>query len=95
MEPRGFAYEILGRCGNDYEAPHTIASDLARDLGRTVTEEEVRAALIDLAVAGQVDAYIFLPCQSEYVRISPTEATSIDQPWFMMSQKGRAEYGAS
>jgi hypothetical protein len=34
--------EVLSRVAEDYEAAHTITSDIARDLGRAVSEVEVR-----------------------------------------------------
>src|SRR5258708_3989376 len=44
-----FEDEVLGRISSDYEAAHTNADDIARDLKRPVTQAEVLAALLSLA----------------------------------------------
>jgi hypothetical protein len=75
--------EVLDRCGNDVEAPHTIASDISRDLGRQVSESEVRAAFLSLASKGLVQAYTFEASSSRYVPISSAEAAHTDAAWFM------------
>ena|ERR1700680_2243680 len=92
MNRSAFEHEVLGRGGNDYETPHTIAGELARDLGRSVTESEVRAALISLASKGLVQAYVFEASRSDYVPISSAAASQEEAAWFMMSAKGRESY---
>lgn len=37
--------EVLWSCGDDYEAPHTITAQVAREMERPITESEVRAVL--------------------------------------------------
>jgi hypothetical protein len=81
--------EVLDRCGNDYEAPHTIASDIARDLKRPVSDAEVRAAFRSLAVQGLVDAYVFDDVRNQYVPISASAAQLQDAAWFTITVKGR------
>jgi len=75
--------EVLDRCSDDIEAPHSIAPDISRDLGRLVTETEVRAAFLALASKGLVQAYIFEASSSRYVPISSAEAAHTDAAWFM------------
>ena len=75
-----FEYEVLGRCGNDYEAPHTIAGDLARDLQRPIAEVEVLAAFLSLAAKGLVQAYVFEDSTSRYVPVSSTTASDAAAP---------------
>jgi hypothetical protein len=79
-------------CGNDYEAPHTIASDLERELGRPVTQPEVRAALLSLASKGLIQAYVFDSTISDYVPISSAAANHEKGAWFMISAEGRRSY---
>jgi len=74
--------EVLERCRDDFEAPHTIASDIARDLGRPVTESEVRAAFLSLASKGLVQAYTFETLSSRPVPISSADAVHTDAAWF-------------
>jgi len=81
--------EVLGRCADDYEAPHTVASDIARDLGRPISEAEVREAFLSLALAGLVQAYVFEASSSRYVPISATEAARREAAWFMINTAGR------
>ncbi len=92
MDRSGFEYEVLERCGNDYEAPHTIAGDLARDLGRIVTESEVLAAFLSLESKGLVQAYVFEAGLGDFVPLSSEAAPEVDALWFMMNAKGRASY---
>jgi len=55
LEPcnSAFELEVLGWVADDYEAPHTITGDIARETGRSTTEAEVRAALLALAQTPQ------------------------------------------
>src|SRR6185369_4506986 len=78
-----FEVEVLGWCGNDYEAPHTIASDMTRELRRTVTESEVRAAFLSLAAKGLVDAFTVDKSANRFVPISAVEATRDETAWFI------------
>ena len=78
-----FELEVLSRVAEDYEAAHTIAADMARDLKRTVSEAEVRQALLTLARGGLVQAYFYDDGAQRYRTISPAEAEAAQQPWFM------------
>ena len=86
-----FETEVLDRCANDYEAPHTIAGDLARELERPVTESEVRAAFRSLASQGLVVAYIYDNSRNAYVPVSASVAQRDDAAWFMISNEGREQ----
>ena len=93
MEQRAFEHEVLGMCGNDYEAPHTISADLSRELQTPVTEAQVRAALVSLASAGLVQAYVFEKSSNRYVPIDASAASTNQASWFMMTPEGRRAYG--
>jgi hypothetical protein len=95
MNVNAFEEEVLGMCGNDYEAPHTIASDLARELKRPVTESEVRGAFLSLAEKGLVDAYSVDKSANRLLPISRTEAARDESAWFYWSAEGRKWYEAS
>jgi hypothetical protein len=90
MGQRAFEHEVLEMCGSDYEAPHTIAGDLTRELGRPVAEVEVRNALLALASKGQVQAYIFESSTNRYVPISSAMATEQQGAWFMRRRANEA-----
>jgi hypothetical protein len=75
--------EVLSRVGEDYEAPHTIADDIARNLKRPVSEEELLAALLALAREGLVQAYVYEPKSQRYRAISASKAATVKDPWFM------------
>jgi hypothetical protein len=85
-----FELEVLGFVADDYEAPHTITSDIARELQRTTTEAEVLAALLSLARAGMVQPYVYDSGGSRYRAISAQEAASAKDPWFLVSANGKA-----
>jgi len=78
-----FEREVLDRVADDYEAAHTIAADIARDLKRAVSEAEVRQALLALARDGQVQAYVYDTGAQRYRTVSPVEAEAAKEPWFM------------
>jgi hypothetical protein len=85
-----FELEVLGFVADDYEAPHTIASDIARELQRPTTEAEVLAALLALARTGMVQSYVYESGGSRYRAISAQEAASAKDPWFMATAVGKA-----
>ena len=77
-----FENEVLEMCGNDFEAPQTIAGDLSRELGRRISEAEVRGALMHLTSAGKLQAYVFESSSNRYVPISSAVAAQTEQAWF-------------
>ena len=83
MTQSAFEKEVLGFVCDDYEAPHTIAIDIARELGRPITEAEVRVALLALAAKGQVQAYVLDKASNRYVPISSSAASHESDAWFM------------
>ncbi len=89
MDP--FEIEVLGRVADDYEAIHTIRSDLERDLAHPVSANEVRAALVQLAAAGFVDPFTYDQIQHKYRR-ADLSAYSAEELWFFITPLGSAEY---
>jgi hypothetical protein len=85
-----FELEVLGFVADDYEAPHTIAGDIGRELQRPTTEAEVLAALLSLARTGLVQSYVYDSSGSRYRAISAKEAASAKDPWFLVSADGKA-----
>jgi hypothetical protein len=92
MNQATFTIEVLGMLGSDYEAPRTIASDLSRDLGRPVTEVEVRAALVSLALKGWAQAALLEASTGRYAPIEGAEAVDEPGAWFMATLEGMAAY---
>jgi hypothetical protein len=80
--------EILDRVADDYEAAHTITDDIARNSGRSVTEDEVRKALINLAHQGLVQAYLYNDHAQRYQSIRPVDAEAEKLPWFKALARG-------
>jgi hypothetical protein len=76
-------HEVLSRVAEDYEAAHTITSDIARDLGTPVSEADVRQALLALAHSGAVQAYVYDGGVQQYRTVSPVEAEAAEEAWFM------------
>jgi hypothetical protein len=77
-----FEDEVLSRVAEDYEAAHTITSDISRDLGWPISEEEVRKTLLKLAKEGRVQASIYETEARRYRAASPAETQTAPQPWF-------------
>ena len=92
MRLSGFAIEVLGMLGNDYETPQAIASDLSRELERTVKESEVRAALLSLAGEGWAQAFVFEPAAGRYTAVEAAEAEEEKALWFVATSEGMAAY---
>src|SRR5258706_323087 len=86
-----FELDVLGWVLDDYEAPHTIATDIARELKRPTSEAQVRAALLGLAQKGMVQAYLYEPSSQRYKPVSHSEAQAAAEPWFMATPTGVAE----
>jgi len=78
----GLEQEVLDRIADDYEAAHTITTDIVRDSGRSVSEDEVRRALIKLAHQGLIQAYLYNDHAQRYQSIRPIDAEAEKQPWF-------------
>jgi hypothetical protein len=74
---------VLSRVVDDYQAAHTIAGDIARDLERPISDEEIRAALLALARDGLIQAYVYERKGRRYRPISANEAAALKDPWFM------------
>ena len=76
--------QVLGRVADDYEAPHTIAGDISRDLGRLVSEREVLDVLLLLAKQGQVQAYLYEKSLNQFVPVVSVAGMPADLLWFMV-----------
>ena len=88
-KPSAFELEVLGWVADDYEAPHTIAGDISKALKRTISEADVRLALLALAHNGLVQAYAYDAERERYSPISASEAQASQGPWFMAAPAGR------
>ena len=88
-----FELEVLGWVADDYEAPHTITGDIARETGRSTTEAEVRAALLALAQSAMVQAYVYDAQTQSYKPVTYREAAMATDAWFMSTAAGVAELG--
>ena len=86
-----FELEVLGFVADDYEAPHTIAEDIARELKRPTSESEVLSALLALAHTGMVQSYVYDSSGSRYRAITAQEAASAKNAWFMATAAGKAK----
>ncbi len=89
-----FEREVLGWVCDDYEAVDTIRDDIARELGRSVSYAEVTSALLVLARAGFVDAYVYDSSSSTYRRADVNQSP-VEDLWFLTNSEGLAEYERS
>lgn len=87
MDEAAFELEVLGWLLNDYESPSSISADLARELGRRVTEAEVSDALAALASRGLAQAFRFV--RGAWVEVEPDQARDCDDLWFLATNEGR------
>jgi hypothetical protein len=90
MNASALEAEVLSRIAEDYEAAHTIAGDIARDLRRPIPEAEVLKALLSLARGGLAQAYVYDSKAQRYRAISASEAQQEKQPWFMSTRARHA-----
>jgi hypothetical protein len=74
---------VLDASYNDYEAPHTIASDLSAILGRTVEEQEVHSAFSRLTQLGLVQAFQFDATTQQYWSVQLASLAGIQELWFL------------
>lgn len=91
LDQHGFEEEVLGFVCDDYEASSTITKDMSRELGRSITEDEVRSALLSLAAKGIVLAFRAEQTHG-MVPISADAAKLEVDPWFIAKPEhgGRA-----
>ena len=90
MNASALETEVLSRVAEDYEAAHTIAGDIARDLKQPVSEAEVLTALLNLARGGLVQAYVYEARNQRYRSVSAGEAAAAKDPWFMAKRARHA-----
>ena len=86
-----FELDVLGAVSNDYEAVHTIRSDLERQLGRPVSSGEIESSLVRLAQAGFIDAFVPDPVLGTYRKV-PVDSGLVGELWFRINSVGRTEY---
>jgi hypothetical protein len=86
-----FDLDVLGAVADDYEAVHTIRGDLERDLGRSISVEELSSTLVSLVELGFVDAFTFDAALGNYRKIG-LASQSPNELWFFISKVGRVEY---
>ncbi len=79
---------VLWSCGDDYEAPHTLAKQVSQHLDREVSESEVRATLISLAHDGLVQPYVFDKDGNAWRAITAIAAEREADAWFMVTARG-------
>ena len=93
MDQRAFEEEVLGFVCDDYEAPSSITKDMSRILGRDITEQEVRAALLSLATKGKVLTYAVDEEKRQLVPVTLEAAMREADPWFIAEPEfgGRAK----
>ena len=84
-----FEIQVLEFVANDYEALHTIQGDLARDLQREVSGEELGAALVKLALSGLVRSFSYGAENGKFQQIAAPDGTSVAKCWFLISDPGK------
>jgi hypothetical protein len=95
MNQRAFEQQVLEFVRDDYEAPQTVASDIARELGRSVSEQEVRSALLALTASGRVQAYVFESAKGRYVPVASADAAKEQSIWFKATSAAGGSVEAS
>jgi hypothetical protein len=83
--------DVLLRIADDVEAPHTIAADLTRDLGRPVAESEVLVVLLELVRLGAASAFEYSHSTQRYEPLEAMHASSAPDPWFRAKREAVAQ----
>ena len=86
-----FEREVLGWLCDDYESPSSITKDIARELGRAVTEAEVSAALRVLVQKGLAGAFLYNKEAEAFERVDVSSNTASDNLWYLALPRGRTE----
>ena len=89
MTPSKFELDVLEFVRDDYEAVHTIRDNVARDVGRTVPDSEIAAALINLVNAGLVDVFL-LDSKPPFNRKVKIGAAPVEELWFLANNSSSA-----
>ncbi|WP_139225056.1 hypothetical protein [Dokdonella immobilis] len=74
---------VLNAASDDYEAPHTIANDLALYLGRAVSEEDVATAFVRLARLELVQAFQYNSIAQQFQPVPASAIATVEEPWFL------------
>ena len=85
------AREALDRIADDYEASHTITTEIAAALDRKISELEVREALLSLADQGLAQAFVYDQGVQQFAAVAPAAALPKQELWFRCTPLGRAE----
>jgi hypothetical protein len=91
MDNTVFELEVLGWLMDDYESPSSIAADLARELGREVTEADVADALAALTARGLAQPFRLV--DGAWSKAECGHAEDRDGLWFMATDAGRRSVG--
>jgi hypothetical protein len=91
MQLTKFQKEVLGWVGDDYESPASISADIGRELGRTVPEAEVSAALRALVQHGLVAAFRYDKEAEAFERIELGPDLASEHLWYLALPRGRTE----
>jgi hypothetical protein len=86
-----FQREVLRWIGDDYESPASISGDIARELGRPVTEAEVSAALQVLVQHGLVAAFRYDNEAQAFERVELGPHLASEKLWYLALPRGRTE----
>jgi hypothetical protein len=86
-----FEREVLGWLLDDYESPTSIAGDIARELGRSVTEAEVSETLRVLVQKGLAAAFRYNKEAEAFERIGLSSNMASDGLWYLALARGRSE----
>jgi hypothetical protein len=81
--------EILGWLRDDYESPSSLIADVSRELGRSLSESEVRSSLLQLAELGLAQAYEYDSANSQFLAIEACAIGTAASPWFKATPAGR------
>ena len=88
MPLTNFDREVLGFLLDDYESSQSIAGDLSRELGRTVSEGEAYDALVRLVKEGYARGYRFESDSRAWREVDRLPAGFDDQTWFLATPLG-------
>jgi len=80
--------EVLGWLLDDVEAPQTLAGDISREFGSSVSEASISSALARLVEMGFAQAFEFDQATNSFQPIAARNPPLT--AWFMATKAGRA-----
>jgi hypothetical protein len=75
--------QVLRWASDDFEAPHTIASNVSSDLGCVVDEQEILSSFVRLSHLRLVQPFQYDPEAQQFFPVQLGALSKTADPWFL------------